>query len=97
MDKPELKALEDAIEFGKTIAGIDHLLGHTIYVFGSTMFSDEMKRKTAADLDGQRQFVQGIIETVDQKYTGIKVAEEAKTYAGKKLAELEEAARPYLG
>ena len=96
MDKPELKALEEAIEFGRTIGNIDSLLGHTVYVFGSTIFSDDMKRKTAADLDGQRQFVQRIVETVDQKYSGMEVAEEAKTYAQKRLAEVEEAARPYL-
>jgi hypothetical protein len=88
--------IEEAIEFGKKISGIDRLLGHAISVFGSTVWSDNMKRSTAADLDSHRKFVQDIIAIADSKYPGIKVAEEAKNYAQQRLAELEIAAKPYL-
>jgi len=96
MDALESKALEEAMKFGKKIGNIDRTLGGAISIFDSLTWSEKVKRVHAEGLDGHRQFVREITETVDQKYSGIGVAQEAKSYAQKKLVELEEAARPYL-
>jgi len=95
MDAQKLKELEEAIEFGRDISSTLHLLGHTEYTFGSTVFKDDMKRATAAELGTQRELVQKMVARAD-KYMGIPVAAEAKTDILKSWAKVEKAARPYL-
>ena len=92
-----LKEIEEALEFGKTIGNICDILKNTAYVLDpkTTMLSDDSKRRIAENLDGQRQMVQRIVETVDQKYSGIKLAEKAKIYTQEKLAEIEKLVRLY--
>jgi|SRR3989344_9354976 len=95
--KPEtLQGLEEAIRFGLSIAIIDSFFGHTIYFFESPHWSDNVRKTIASQLDSYRNLVQRIVETVDQKYAGIKAAEESKVLAQKRLVELEKAACPYL-
>ena len=97
MNTSKLKELEDAIIFGQTISGIATNLGREIHVLESTtMYGDDVKRQTAAELDNYRRLVQGIVDIVDKKYTGIKVAEEAKIRAQKQLAQFEEVAKLYF-
>jgi len=88
--------IEEAIQFGRDIDSLNGLLGHIASVFDSTVWPETMKRKTAAGLESQRALVQNMAAEVYTKYSGIKAAEEAKTYALKRMAEIEEMARPYL-
>ncbi len=96
MNKLKSKELEGAIRFGQTISSIDYILGYEINLFESDFWSEYVKRKSVANLSVYRKLVQAIVEQVDSKYKGIKIAERAKKDAQKILSELEAAARPYM-
>lgn len=97
MDELEKRALEQAITFGKDIHRMYTLLGTKINFFESNSYSEETRRKIATEALGpHKRMVQEFVNLVDTKYSGIKVAEEAKKQIQERLAEFESLALPYL-
>ena len=54
------------------------------------------KRETASDLGRYRGSVQSVVGKIDEQHGGFPGAEEVKESLQRKLAEIEEAAKPYL-